>query len=87
MQPLVCLALTEATIEKTLATAERYRNQADLFELRADFLADREKARLASVPAKLGKPVILTIRRENDGGRFKDGEAERLRLLSKALKA
>ncbi len=53
----------------------------DLVELRADFLADGELARLATFPGMIGVPAILTIRRVAEGGRFRGDESARRRLI------
>jgi 3-dehydroquinate dehydratase/shikimate dehydrogenase len=81
----VCLCLTAPTLGEDLELAERYRRDADLLELRADFLLPTELASLSRFPGRAGLPVILTVRRPADGGRWPGSEADRRRLLRQAL--
>ncbi len=61
----------------------RYRRHVDLLELRVDFLTAEEAALAGALPGKVDLPVILTIRRKQDGGRFAGNERDRIRLLSR----
>jgi 3-dehydroquinate dehydratase/shikimate dehydrogenase len=70
---------------RDLELAARYRLEVDLLELRADFLQPAEWASLARFPERAGLPVILTLRRPADGGRWPGSEGERRRLLERAL--
>jgi 3-dehydroquinate dehydratase/shikimate dehydrogenase len=64
---------------------EKYRKDIDLAELRVDCLDPDERFSIRRFPEMAGLPVILTIRRENDGGRFVGGEGSRINLLAKGL--
>ena len=55
----------------------------DLAELRVDHLLDEEKAAAGRLPARAGLPVILTVRRGRDGGRYEGSEADRIALLQR----
>ena len=55
----------------------------DLAELRVDHLEDAEKIAAGRLPGRAGLPVILTVRRERDGGRFQGSEADRIALLQR----
>jgi len=83
--PLVCLSLTARTIAENLALLERYRDNIDIAELRADLLEPSEAFALRDFPSFAGLPCILTVRRKCDGGAFLDGEGQRLVLLAKAI--
>ena len=61
----------------------RYRRHLDLLELRADFLVPEELARAGELPRKVDVPVILTIRRTQEGGTFRGSEQDRLHLFSR----
>ena len=84
-RPLVCLTLTEKTLQENLETLDKYRNYVDIAELRADFLDDDEKHLIKKFPNMAKMPCILTIRRKIDGGMFMDGEANRSVLFARAL--
>lgn len=81
----LCLCLTAPTLAQDLELAARYRSAVDLLELRADFLQPGEWAALARFPERAGLPVILTLRRPAEGGRWPGSEGERRRLLERAL--
>jgi 3-dehydroquinate dehydratase/shikimate dehydrogenase len=81
----ICLCLTAKTIERNLEILERYRKYADLAELRVDCLDPDERFLIRRFPALAGMPVILTIRRDIDGGFFSGGEGARINLLARGL--
>ncbi len=78
---LLCLSLTEDTLEKNETLAGRYAGLVDLVELRADFLEESELRYLDRFKAPVGIGSILTVRRERDGGRFRGEEEARLKIL------
>lgn len=81
----LCLCLTAKTLERNLEILEKYRKYADLAELRVDCLDPDERFLIRRFPERAGIPVILTIRRDIDGGHFSGGEGARISLLSKGL--
>jgi 3-dehydroquinate dehydratase/shikimate dehydrogenase len=81
----LCLCLTGKTIEEDLRVLDKYRKYADLAELRVDCLAPDEQLQIRRFPEQAGLPVILTIRRDMDGGYFTGGEGYRVNLLSRGL--
>ncbi|MDR2865300.1 MAG: type I 3-dehydroquinate dehydratase [Spirochaetaceae bacterium] len=81
----ICLCLTGKTLARNLEMIDRYRAYIDLAELRVDCLSDDEHDSVRRFPALAGLPVILTVRRKNDGGHSKYGESSRIVILSKAL--
>jgi 3-dehydroquinate dehydratase/shikimate dehydrogenase len=75
----ICVSLTESTTEATLARMAELASVADLFEVRADFIADLD---LAGLLRAREKPLLLTCRPESEGGRWPDGDGEgRRRIL------
>jgi 3-dehydroquinate dehydratase/shikimate dehydrogenase len=75
----ICVSLTEASTEATLARMEELAPVADLFEVRADFAPGLD---LAAVRRAAPRPLLLTCRPEAEGGRWSDADAEgRLRVL------
>jgi len=81
---LLCLVLTENTLEQNRELIQRYKNYIDIVELRADFLAQNELQFIKKFPTLVDVPVILTLRRTADGGKFNATEAERRNLLKKS---
>ena len=81
----LCLCLNGKTIARNLEVLEKYRKYTDIVELRADYLEPNERLHIRRFPEKAGLPVILTLRRDVDGGQFAAGEGARIALLSKAL--
>lgn len=84
-RPKICLTLTGKTIKEDLELIEKYRNYVDIVELRGDFLEDDERLHIRKFPSLAKIPCILTLRRVNDGGMFKEGEAARTILFGRAL--
>jgi 3-dehydroquinate dehydratase/shikimate dehydrogenase len=79
--PSICVVLAAETLEEDLRLLERCRSRIDLAELRVDHLVPPEAAAAGRFPARAGVPVILTVRRARDGGRFSDSEGQRIALL------
>lgn len=81
----ICLCLTGKTIARDLEILEKYRKYVDIAELRVDYLEPNERLFIRRFPEQAGLPVILTIRRDVDGGQFTAGEGSRISLFSKGL--
>ncbi|MCL2243517.1 MAG: type I 3-dehydroquinate dehydratase [Treponema sp.] len=81
----LCLCLTSKTIERNLEILNRYRKFIDLAELRVDCLDPDERLLIRRFPELAGLPVILTIRRDIDGGYYTGGEGSRVRLFARGL--
>ncbi|GHV63374.1 3-dehydroquinate dehydratase [Spirochaetia bacterium] len=81
----LCLCLTGKTIQRDLEILEKYRKYVDIAELRVDCLAPDERFLIRRFPEQAKLPVILTIRRNIDGGNFTGGEGARIRLFSQGL--
>jgi 3-dehydroquinate dehydratase/shikimate dehydrogenase len=79
---LLAACIAEETTHKALEAMAGAAAWADLFELRLDYIQDPDLKRLLSSPAR---PLIVTNRRPDEGGRFAGGEKERLSLLRQAL--
>ncbi|MDR1836597.1 MAG: type I 3-dehydroquinate dehydratase [Treponema sp.] len=81
----ICLCLTANTINRDLKILNKYRKFTDLVELRVDCLDSDERLYIRRFPELAGMPVILTIRRDIDGGYFIGGEGARVKLLARGL--
>jgi 3-dehydroquinate dehydratase/shikimate dehydrogenase len=81
----LCLCLTAKTLARDLEILEKYRHYADMAELRVDCLEPDERFLVRHFPGQAGMPVILTVRREIDGGNYVGGEGARIRILSQGI--
>ena len=81
----ICLCLTAKTLGRNLQILERYRKHVDLVELRVDCLDPDERLFIRRFPEQANVPVILTIRRDIDGGYYVSGEGARVNLMAKGL--
>lgn len=84
-RPKICLTLTGQTLQDNLDIINKYRKYIDIAELRVDFLTEDERLLARKFPSMAGLPCILTIRRQVDGGKFIEGEANRTTLFARAL--
>jgi 3-dehydroquinate dehydratase/shikimate dehydrogenase len=85
MAAKICLCLTGKTLKRDLQVIEKYRKYIDLVELRVDCLDPAERFNLRPFPEQADIPVILAIRRKEDGGNWRGGESARIALLAKGL--
>ncbi|MDR1869070.1 MAG: type I 3-dehydroquinate dehydratase [Treponema sp.] len=81
----ICLCLTAKTIKRDMDILNKYRRFADMAELRVDCLDSDERLLIRRFPELAGMPIILTIRRDVDGGYFSGGEGERVKLFARGL--
>ncbi|MDR0313319.1 MAG: type I 3-dehydroquinate dehydratase [Treponema sp.] len=81
----ICLCLTGRTLARDLEILKKFRKYIDVAELRADYLDPDERFHIRKFPAMAGLPVILTVRRERDGGKYTGAESARITLLSNGL--
>jgi len=81
----LCLCLTGKTIKRDLEILNKYRKIIDIAELRVDCLDADERLYIRRFPELAGVPVILTIRRDVDGGHYSGGEGARVKILANGL--
>ncbi len=77
----IVASLAGEDTEATLALARRVRPWVDAVELRLDLMQAFDLKRLLSA---IALPAIVTVRPLREGGRYCNGEEERLRLLREA---
>lgn len=82
----ICLSLTGRTLQENIEDVRRYTSHIDLIELRADFLFTEEIPHIHRFPALVPHPVLLTIRRKQDGGKYIASEKERSSFFSIAMR-
>jgi len=81
----ICLCLTAKTLARNLEILDQYRKYADVAELRVDCLEPNERLLIRRFPEQADMPIILSIRRDTDGGHFGSGEGARVSLMAKGL--
>ena len=82
---MICLTLSASTLEDNAGLVRANRAYIDMAELRVDLLDEKEQGRAALFPSMVDVPVILTLRRKEDGGRCTLSERQRRNLLLSAL--
>lgn len=83
---MICYTLSERTLSGCLEQVERNREYIDICELRLDMLDCKEQKLAYTFPSMVDIPVILTLRRVEDGGKCTLSEKSRSALLLSALK-
>jgi len=81
----ICICLTGKTLARDLELLEKNRKYVDLAELRVDCLDPDERFHIRRFPEMAGLPVILTVRRNLEGGHYVGGEGSRISLFAKGL--
>jgi 3-dehydroquinate dehydratase type I len=78
----LCIPIVETTVEKALIAIKKVNRWADLIELRVDYL---KRVNLAPLLENRQKPLIVTHRRKEEGGKYKGDERKRLSVLQEAI--
>src|SRR4030042_1938743 len=78
----LCIPIVETTVEKALIAIQQVSRWADLIELRVDYL---KRVNLVPLLENRQKPLIVTNRRKEEGGRYKGDERKRLSVLQEAI--
>lgn len=78
----ICVPIVETHMKKALEAIQEANSLADLIELRADFL---KEPKLTPLMQMKKKPLIVTNRRKDEGGRYRGNEQERFMILKEAV--
>ncbi|MBI9099849.1 MAG: shikimate dehydrogenase [Spirochaetaceae bacterium] len=73
----ICLVLTAKTIDEDLEIIRDNYDSIDMVELRTDLLDQDQYSQVARFPSLTDLPVILTCRKDSDGGSWKGHERDR----------
>lgn len=79
---MLCLTLDAKTMKENKALYERNKDYVSLVELRVDMIDPSEYQKAKSFPVEIDVPVILTIRKPCDGGRYAGTEEDRKALMA-----
>ena len=85
MKPWICVSIQSKTTQQTVDDVKRVGTEADLIEIRMDYRD--EPLGFAEIVEASRVPLICTNRREDQGGKVKEQEKERVELLREAVKA
>jgi 3-dehydroquinate dehydratase type I len=77
----ICLPIVEKTMKEAILAIKEANRLADLIELRMDYLRNPSLGPLLEVGEK---PLIVTNRRKEEGGRYIGDERRRLTILKEA---
>lgn len=81
----LCIPVTAKNIEDAAYQLSEIEKKGCLAELRIDHIKDIDKEKLEVLLKARNRPVIVTCRPKNEGGRFNGDETSRLDLLRHAI--
>jgi 3-dehydroquinate dehydratase / shikimate dehydrogenase len=81
----LCLVVAEPTVAAAAAVIRDFGALAQSFEIRADFLAPLGPAVVAAIRRLTPAPLIFTVRKPEDGGKWVGTEKDRRRLYEAAM--
>lgn len=81
---MLAAVITAKTGKGAINDIKKAKN-ADLIELRADYLRRLDTNELKKIIELCGKPIIITIRKKAEGGLFEGSKIEREAILKKSL--
>ena len=81
---MICIPIVASTTQAALAQMEKGAPLADVLELRIDQMGDVDLEQLMN-GKRHGKQILVTNRREDEGGGFSGSESERVALLKDAV--
>lgn len=82
VKPKICVSVAESNLILTKKKAKiALDDGADLVELRLDFLSIIEPIRIKKEFEKINEKIILTVRRKDEGGKFKQSESKRIEII------
>lgn len=80
--PRICVSIGRTNIDDALAIADSVSSQADVLEIRLDYL---QTPVVSSFMNTLNTPLLFTNRPDWEGGEFKGGEEQRMGPLLEAV--
>ena len=81
---MICIPIISKTVEEAIIDIKLAEKEADVIELRADYLKNPDVKFLIKSSQK---PVIVTNRKKSEGGLYEGEERERVKLLVEAMKS
>lgn len=81
---MICVPIIATSNEAALKDIDEANKVADFIELRIDYI---KKPNVKKLIERAKKKVIVTNRKESEGGNFKGSESSRLKLLGQAIRA
>ncbi len=82
MKNKICISISD---NEMISHVKKYQETCDLIEIRADYIENFNAGYLSDLLQHRRKPLILTVRKADEGGFFKGSLEERQRLFIKAI--
>ena len=82
---MICCSIVASTKEETIKDMLRVRSKADLIEIRLDYISNSNKTMIKEILSKKPCPLILTCRKQSEGGNFSGTEKERIAILKECI--
>ena len=79
---MIAVPITASSINEALKDIKKAEKQADVIEIRLDYIKNPDLTKLLS---KKSKPIIVTARKSSEGGKLAINEKKRIELLKKAI--
>ncbi|MBD3164910.1 shikimate dehydrogenase [Candidatus Woesearchaeota archaeon] len=83
---MICCSVAADDKEKALEEMMIASRKADAVEIRLDYISDLDFSDIDEIISKKPCPLILTCRKEAEGGGFKDTESKRISIIRECLK-
>lgn len=83
---MICIPITARKINEALEQIKEAEKDADIIELRLDYLKELTEKDLKKLLKSSKKPFICTCRKIEEGGLFNGTESKRIGVLKKAMK-
>ena len=81
---MLAAVIAEENLQDALESVNKARN-ADLMELRLDYLKEIIFSELENLMKTCDKPTIITIRKKSEGGFYNGSEEERIKIFKRAI--
>ncbi len=83
----ICVAIGESDSKKMVEIAKKAKGKADLVEFRIDYSPSITENELKELIDCIDVPIILTVRKREEGGKFTGTEEERVEVIKRCISA
>ena len=75
---MICCSIVAQNYLKAIQEMLRVRSKADIIEIRLDYIKDLNDNSIEEIVAKKPCPLIMTCRKDDEGGKFEGSEEKRI---------